>query len=434
MLGRTALFSLLMMIASAWAQEPMQIEEQVRKIIEGSRVAIEQGQIDIARKMLEAAIAVRPDNPDVLFLLGTVAGREGRWDDAVTYYRKMLERHPGLIRVRLELARALFELHRDQEASYNFRLALPEVPKDVASNIYLFLSQIEARKRFTYNLSFGLSPDTNINAASDINQLTLFGLPFDLSPSAQQKSGVGIVVNASGEYRVPLSDDFRLRMGGELYRAEYFGHGDFDDMLARLYSGPQYLFNGGDASLLATGTERWFGNAPYNRGYGGRAELNYSLTESIYVQSGLEYSTADYHKQTFQSGHLFTGLVTTSYALTPTSFVSIITGASRTHASSPDFSNWTYRIGLGYQRELPFAVSAYVQPDFLFGDYDEASPSFGNRRLDRVYRVQLSLAKRDYQFHGFIPTFTYNFSRDSSNQPLFAFTRHQFILGFTNKF
>src|SRR5207248_45694 len=163
-----------------------------------------------------------------------------------------------------------------REASYNFRLVLPEVPKEVADNIYLFLSRIEARKRFTYNLAIGLSPDTNINAAANVNQLTLFGLPFNLSPSAQQKSGFGLVIDGSGEYRQPLSESFRLRAGVALYRAEYFGHSDFDDMIGRVYAGPQYLFAKGDASLLAVGTERWFGNHPYNWGYGARGEANYS--------------------------------------------------------------------------------------------------------------------------------------------------------------
>ena len=58
-----------------------------------------------------------------------------------------------------------------------------------------------------------------------------------MSQGNQQKSGVGLVVTGSGEYRQPLPDDFRLRLGSLFYRASYVGHADFDDMIARVYAG-----------------------------------------------------------------------------------------------------------------------------------------------------------------------------------------------------
>jgi len=78
---------------------------------------------------------------------------------------------------------------------YNFRLVLPQVPKEVAGNIYVFLGEINARKRFTYSLSLGGGPDTNINAAPSISQLTLFGLPFTLPQGSRETFGVGVVMS-----------------------------------------------------------------------------------------------------------------------------------------------------------------------------------------------------------------------------------------------
>ena len=102
--------------------------------------------------------------------------------------------------------------------------------------------------------------------------------------------------------------------------------------------------------------------------------------------------------------------------------------------ASPEFGNLSYCIGLGYQNELPLGVTAYIQPDLVLGDYVAASPSFGTTRRDRLVRVQLAVTKRDIRVYGFSPSLTYNFADNISNQPLFAFTRHQTLIGFSRAF
>ncbi|SEJ64539.1 hypothetical protein SAMN05518849_11077 [Sphingobium sp. AP50] len=45
------------------------------------------------------------------------------------------------------------------------------------------------------SLSAGLAPDTNINQATAADQVDMFGLPFEIDPSARRRSGVGILIN-----------------------------------------------------------------------------------------------------------------------------------------------------------------------------------------------------------------------------------------------
>ncbi len=300
--------------------------QEVRSLapIDQAKYLIAIGLLKDAEDVLGRFLEIHPDDIEARFLEATIAAEETRWSDAIKWYRGILSQHPDLLRVRLDYARALFEDGQDEEADYNFRLALPDVPEAAAANIYGYLNQIETRKRFTYGLSIGGSLDSDINAAPAVSQLTLFGLPFTLSPGNRATSGVGVIVNGSAEYRLPLAEDpwqLRLRFGGGLYRAEYFGgHSRFDDMIARVYSGPQLLFDKGDVSLLGVANMRWYGNDPYNWGYGPRAEIRYSLTNRILLQAGLEYTPDWYHTQTFENGQLLTGLATTSYVISPASF------------------------------------------------------------------------------------------------------------------
>src|SRR5690348_16642972 len=61
-----------------------------RAIIEGAKAAIEERQYDAARAMLEPLLARRPDDPEVLFLLATIAARQRQFGRAIPLYRRIL--------------------------------------------------------------------------------------------------------------------------------------------------------------------------------------------------------------------------------------------------------------------------------------------------------------------------------------------------------
>ena len=105
------------------------------------------GLVDDAKDVLARFLNDSPDDIDGNFIDATIAADEQRWRDAIAIYRKILDRHPYLPRVRLDYARALYEIGDDEESSYNFRLMLAEVPDDVAPSILGFLNAINSRKR-----------------------------------------------------------------------------------------------------------------------------------------------------------------------------------------------------------------------------------------------------------------------------------------------
>ena len=204
-----------------------------------ARQAISNGDYPLARAILDALIGYNPQDVEVNFLLAELDARQGKLDAAVDRLRKLLSRQPELIRVRLDYALALFRLHQDDSAEYNFRLALAsDLPDSVRENVMRYLHAIRARRRYEVDATASIAPDTNINAATGQSEITLFGLPFTLNEEAKKKSGVGAVASVFGEYRFPLTDQLRLRSNVNLWRADYPG-GKFDDMIWRAEVGPQ---------------------------------------------------------------------------------------------------------------------------------------------------------------------------------------------------
>jgi hypothetical protein len=409
-------------------------EERI-SLLDAAKIAMTLGDGRGAQKILSIALKIDPSSIEALFLSGEIDEQDGRYQDGVARFRQILVDHPKLVRVRLDLARSLFEMHDDVAAAYHFRLVLaqPGLPQSVIDNVYRYLTAIRQRKRFIFFLDFGLAPDTNINAAPALNQVMLFGLPFTLSEPAKQKSGVGVVFSANGEYRAPLSPDVRLRTGASIYRADYPG-GMFDDMQFRADVGPQFLFSRSDVSVLAVLAKRSFGNDPYNEGYGGRIEASHMTTDRLRIEGYVEGLSWDYHTQAFLDGFTVNGVLFATYGLTSSSFVRLITGVGTERTASPAFANNSVRLGAGYEQNFPYGLTVYVEPDVTVSGYDAVDPAFAKRRIDRLYSVRLALNKRDWQVEGFSPVFAYTFTHDDSNIDFYRFDRHQFEIGMTREF
>lgn len=401
------------------------------------RAAIAQQQYDLARRILEEMLRNQPGNVEASFMLAQVDGDDGHLAEAAERYRKILAAQPDLVRVRLELARTLFLLKDDDDAAeYNFRLvlALPDLPPEVRHNVQVFLDAIRLRRDWSLSLNASLAPNTNINAGPSTGTVFINGLPFELSNTTKQKSGIGATFTAAGEYDVHVSQDVKVRNGATAYRAEY-PNKSFDDTQVEAYLGPQWVGKAVDVSVLGVLDRRWFGNDPYNVGFGPRVQLNWNVSSRFRVETQAEYLRRDYQdSRTFLNGYLADASATGLYSLTPTSYAKATVGFGYEHTTFTGFANKFYRAGLGYHRELPWGISFEDSPEAYSLRYEAADPFFGVVRDDWLVRNTLTVYKRDWHVWGFSPTFTYVFAKDLSNIPLDSFTQHQFLLGVTRQF
>ena len=141
----------------------------------------------------EARVEADPDNPEWRFRLAMLQLQLGNAREAIDHLREILVDHPDALRVRLELARAYFLVNDHTNAERQFRLVRAgELPAVVAANVDRFLGSIRAERSWSIAASFGIAPDTNINAATAAETIELYGLPFDLSSEGRKSSGIGL--------------------------------------------------------------------------------------------------------------------------------------------------------------------------------------------------------------------------------------------------
>ena len=402
--------------------------------IEAAQLLIANNRLEEAKRVLEQVLVAKPDDSEALFLMATIAVEQKDYDTAISLYRRILVREPDVERVRLDLARAFFLKGDYDNADRQFRFARAgDIDNAVKVNIDHFLAAINRLRQWTLNFSLALAPDTNQNAATSAAQVNIFGLPFALDKTARKQSGIGVAGDIGGEWSPLLDDNFKARIGADIYRLDYSG-GQFDDMTISAYGGPQILFSNWDISLLVTGFKRWFANQDYVGGIGGKLAGDYGITSDWLVSAavGGQSVTNDFIPE--QSGPLWTAQLQAAYVLSPSSLFQIQLGFNRQDAQIAAYSYSGVWFGGGYSQDLPFGFSAGFQPSYFITRYDAMLPAFGRTRSDNAIMLAFTLLNRRFDYHGFTPRVSYVFTEQHSNIPLYSFTRNQFQIGLTSLF
>jgi outer membrane protein len=404
-------------------------QAQILSATARAKQLIEAGQLGLAEYVLSEQ---KQDDLEILFLEGQVQTLQEHWAEAENFYRKFLDIKPETPRVRLELARALFEEGDYVASEYQFRFAIAGgLPDTVTQNVNVYLDKIQQRKRWTAEISAGTIADDNMGHSPNISSVTLFGLSFLLSQQAKQKGGFGVTVTASAEYAAPLDERIKLRTGITFDRHDYQNK-PFDDMQVQTYIGPQYLGDGWEVSFLAFALDRWFSNDPFYNGPGVRVEANWNVSNHNRLGAYVQSADLWYPRRHFLNGVQIDWAIVDIYAFDAANYVQATLGTGRQYTIDQSFTNSYGRFALGYGGDLPLGITVYAEPSITYFSYD--AQTLGQDRRDWFVSTSLIIAKRDWNIFGFKPQSTIGYQHDESTVKLNSFDRKFVQLGLTRKF
>lgn len=407
------------------------------KALEAAERLYEAGELDAARAILielKKAEAGGIDQTQVAFLLGMIAVGQEDYKGAAEIFRNILDQRPDLVRVRLELARALFALKHDQAAAYHFRFALADdLPPEALANIRMFLNLIEQRKLWRVNVSAGVAPDSNVSGGPKDQTIELFGLPFELDDKARERSGLGLSSSLNAEFYPRLSEHWRAEMRGGGSVSDYENI-DFDDVFLFAEAGPRYERPGMGVSILGTFSRRYFGGQGYSRSVGGRIAIDKGLTSRMRASLRFSGALARYDAFADRDGPVYSAGILGAYALSRQSSMRAGLTVTREQAGAELLRNTQYLLNGSYSRELPFGVTAQIGPDFYYRQFDAFNPADDATRRDWTLGGSVYLTKRDWRFAGFAPVISYQYLHNDSNVERFDYSRHRANISLTRTF
>ena len=353
------------------------------------------------------------------FLEGMNAYAARHYGAAEASFRRILDRNPSLLRVRLELARTLFMEKKDEQADYHFRLAAAERPSgQVIRNIVRFREAIRARRSWRFNVDIGFAPDSNINSATDKQSVDIYGLPFKLDPNARARSGTGLFGGGEASVRLNRFAKVPVYLGVYGRWTHYRAH-DFDDAYAGGEAGPEFKLAGGRLRTTATGLKRWYGRRALVSSLGGHLDYEKLVGDKWTVGGSLLLRHNDYAGRGDADGWDADGRVSANRPLGRTALASAYIGVERNLANDPGQAFWRERTGIGVIKEIGWGLRPQIAIDLARQVGDGPLAPFGKVRRDWLLQGSFSIYKRDWNLAGFAPSLSLGATRNHSTLSLY---------------
>ena len=374
-----------------------------------------------------------------LFATGVAAVEDARYDDAIAVFLAILVDSPGLVRVRLELARAFFLKGDDDLAREHFeRVLAGELPAPVIANVRRYLAQIRARRRWSMYMGAALSPDSNVGSASDEEIIYIYDLPFRRNEEELVTSGIGLSVWTGGEYQHPLGDRLRLRMGGDLTRREHAGS-QFDETLGSVHAGPRWLTGRRtELSTLASFRRRWVGSLPEHDARGFRFEARHYPLPRVTLNARASWYDRQYRRRKRLDGPLLAGSLSASWVVTPTVRADLAIGYGRQRTEAEVWRNRSRWVRAGVTVALPLGFTAGGSVQVRRTEYEGRWFPFvrerGRSREDRTRTRSVSLYHRAFTVYGFSPQLVVTNDVRTSNAQLYGYERTRGEMRFVRQF
>jgi hypothetical protein len=353
------------------------------------------------------------------FLDGMISYSARNYRRAEATFRRILDRDPALLRVRLELARTLFMEKRDEQADYHFGLAAAaHPPLGVSRNIIRFREAIRARRAWRFNVDVGFAPDSNINSATDWDSVDIYGLPFRLDPGARARSGVGWFAAGDASVRLNRFGRIPIYLGGYGRWTRYGDH-HFDDGYGGFEAGPEFPLLGGCLRATGTGLARWYGGRRLVTSFGGHLDYDKLLGRQWIIGGMLVVRHNDYARRTDVDGWDAEARISASRPLGPTTLAFAYVGIERNWALDPGQAFRRAKLGIGMIKEIGWGLRPQIAVDLARQVGDAPLAPFAIQRRDWLLQGTASIYKRDWNVSGFAPSLSLTIVRNHSTLALY---------------
>ena len=419
---KKSILALVLLIVVCLANANAQTASQPSAVpgVSSARSLMQQGLYAEALELLRDLTKEHPGDRNIAFLRGFAALEGSRLlpapkenekrallDEAIATLRAILIDEPGLVRVRLELARAFFYKQEDGLARAHFeRVLAGNPPLAVVANVRRFLWQIRGRRRWSVHVGFALAPDTNIGGTSDERIIYIFGLPFRRDAEELTKSGVGLSVWGGGEYQHPLGERVRLRLGLDATRREYSG-GEFDKMLLSGHVGPRvFATRSTEFSVLGNWRHQWTANEADYFDVGARLQGRHRLTTRITLNGRASWHERRYRTNKHLDGPVRSFSLGGVWVVAPTVRLDLTVGYGRDRPQLLRFRNDNKSLQTGVSFALPLGFTVGGSAGYRWTEFDSSWPPFtpsGVSRKDETWNLKASVLNRAFTAFGFSP-------------------------------
>jgi hypothetical protein len=334
------------------------------------------------------------------------------------------------IRIKLELARALYlsgQLHDARDKFVEVLKELPAgAPPQVRANVERFLIDIN-RKLNPVRFGFSVVKDSNPTQSTETRKVTLFGLEFDYTPQKEVKEEYGLRLTAD----LMLKPSERTELAGFLSHTQY----ETSDHTRSLFVPElRYLLMPDEGLWTRLGFEyeglnkKTLRQSPFI----GIRKLDNFPAQRLSTMLDMRWVKHSFPDYPFVDGRTIETQAFAKYQLKPNVFLNGSVTLEKTSAKEDPYASRSHSIGFGVSfGNLAWGIDVNLNQRHRERRYDGNDPFFGYRRDDKELTQSASFQKSGFYVWGILPSVEVIREKRSSNIDIVEFDRTQVVLSGT---
>ncbi len=361
------------------------------------------------------------------FAAGRIAFLQNDYDNAISFYRKVLAENPSLTSVRFELAITLLHQKQNEAAKQQFERIKsdPELPEDIRLSVERYLENLEKQDSWNIDFSINYVREKNVNNVSSTERIILPSNAL-LSKSGgmlpQKAQGFAYYLNASRDFNI--FNSHYLSIGNQFFGKNYWDNHKYDDISNRIFVGYAYKTANNTFRIKPFYEKRWYGNESYRWNNGVRIEDSYWINPNWQLSLSFEYAKQRYFDDEVLNGHYWQFSSTLVWFVDPKQFLYLGGDfvVEKTKVRQYSYNSKGLRLGWGYEWESGF--SSQIGLSFIMKEYKDIAKlgnldffSFGKVRKDHIYFINTMIWKRDWHLWGITPKLQLIWNKRDSNIP-----------------
>ncbi|WP_299941058.1 surface lipoprotein assembly modifier [uncultured Microbulbifer sp.] len=389
--------------------------------------SLQHQQWDAVDHLLQRYLAL-PDHDRMLvyYARGALARRQGDFTQAESEYRALLSLQPEFLPGQLELARVLFENHKNGDAIRLFRRIEKTIPEaeamaqGVRNKVALFIRGLEDRDSWRGSMAIGPSYVDNLNQSSKSSRCFLRApdnrcLIERRAPEAISTKGLNY--DAAFDRHLSFDSHHGLQLNTLLYGKKYTGHQAFNESTVAIKSGYSYRSARNQYLAAPLYEYRTLGDNTLYSAWGGNLQWTHHLSSKTALKLETSFREEEYEKDVyaFESGGRASIYATAWHQ--PFDRWLLFAGLDyiSKHTAEPVNAHVFRGLRFGASQTLQWGIESTLFCAFRERKYGAFSDSFGARRMDREQNYNLLIRVPGVHFYGLAPGISLQYSRVKSN-------------------
>ena len=383
--------------------------------------AIEANQTSQIKNLLKIYRTFPTNDPIlIMFAEAKLAKSHQDYSSAIALLKQILEKNPELNPVRIELGMILFLDRQDNQAKKQFETVMsdPKLPPDIAQLVSQYLSAVKERNSWQVSLDGGYLREQNVNNVSKASYIENTRLMKGESMLPQKAHGLQYSFDISRN--INLFDSHYLHFKNSLYGKSYWDNHQYNDITNRTYLGYRHQSAKSIWSLLPFYEQQWYGGHRYKHAIGLRAEIDYWLSPRWQLSSALERSKSFYKNTSQLDGYnaLLSFTAVWRFRQDQFLFSGVDYSIERTQARHYAYDFKALRLGWG--KDWKYGISTRFSGRIAKRQYKDdlvlgSVLYFNKAREDKIYSLNATLWKRDWNILGITPKLQFSWKKQKSN-------------------